>query len=296
MRAVAADSFALARDARLRLASRRYYLGVRAFQRGVIAHRRRRGVSTAWEGVRIFGYHRVVDEPDDVLAVSPRAFARHMEMLAGAGVEPITLERAIDLLRRPVEGRYAVVTFDDAYHDNLEHALPVLERLGIPGTIFAPTSIVSGHSTYYWYDRPPRALGWDELRDLAAGGVLDVQPHTGTHPRLPALSDADAQREIGASKLELEARLGRPATVFSYPAGLYGDREVRLVREAGYRAAVSTDPGVNTGTGEAPERLRRTMMFWRDGDDDFAAKLHGVLDEPVALRTAVHRLRARARA
>jgi len=291
---MAVDALAPDSDARLRLSSKTYYLGVRAFQRGVIARRRRAGSQRAWNGVRIFGYHRVVDEPDDVLAISRRTFRRHMELLQEADVEPVSLERALDLLQRPVTGRYAVVTFDDAYHDNLAHAVPVLEELGIPATIFAPTWIVGGNATYYWYDRPPRALTWAELGDLAAGGLVDVQPHTRTHPRLPALAEASARAEIEGSKEDLEAHLGRPGAVFSYPAGLFGDREAAIVRAAGFRAAVSTDPGVNTGGHDDAQRLRRTMIFWGDGEREFVAKRDGLLDAPVALRTAVHRLRSRA--
>ena len=52
------------------------------------------------------------------------------------------------------------------------------------------------------------------------------------------------REEIAASRRELESRLGRPVTRRSptRPA-LFGERERRLVAEAGYTAAVSCEPG-----------------------------------------------------
>jgi peptidoglycan/xylan/chitin deacetylase (PgdA/CDA1 family) len=79
-------------------------------------------------------------------------------------------------------------------------------------------------------------------------------------------------------------------TTFCYPGGLYGDRDARLVREAGYRAAFTTHPGVNDGS-EPPERLKRTLVYWEDSDSDFRAKLDGLLDAPPALRAWLYRRR-----
>jgi hypothetical protein len=42
-----------------------------------------------------------------------------------------------------------------------------------------------------------------------------------------------------------EPRLA-PVTLFCYPAGLYGPRDRALVAEAGFRAACTCEPGLNT--------------------------------------------------
>src|SRR4051794_15375299 len=75
-----------------------------------------------WRGVRILGYHRVAAAPRAPLAVSPRGFREQMEAVTCSGHEPISLARAVELLRSPVDGCYVCVTFDDGYRDNLEHA------------------------------------------------------------------------------------------------------------------------------------------------------------------------------
>jgi peptidoglycan/xylan/chitin deacetylase (PgdA/CDA1 family) len=268
------------------------YLAMRAYTRARIA-RGRLLPRPAWSGVRVLGYHRISDSRH-VLSVRPASFKQQLETTLDSGAVPLSVTEALDRLDRgESDGRFFCVTFDDGYLDNLEHAVPVLRELGVPATIFVPTRIIDGDATYHWFDAPPPALTWPQLRFLTEEGLVDVQAHTRTHPWLPHVDEERARDEIAGSKRELEERLGRPATVFCYPAGLYGDRDVRLVREAGYRAAFTTDPGVNHPD-QPRELLRRTLVYWEDGPVDFRAKLDGLLDTPPALRGLLYRRRASA--
>ncbi|MDX6696625.1 MAG: hypothetical protein QOE65_22 [Solirubrobacteraceae bacterium] len=271
------------------------YLAMRAYERARML-RARLGRAPDWAGVRILGYHRIARDGHD-LSVRPEAFRSQMAALREAGLEPLRLDAALELLDgaavAPPAGRRVCVTFDDAYRDNLEEAGPVLRELEVPATVFVPTAIVDGEASYTWYDDPPPALTWDEIARWASEGLVDFQSHTRTHPRLPHVDAARAREEIFESKRDLEARLDREVTSFCYPAGLWGERDARLVREAGYRAGVTTDPGVNSGN--APmDRLRRTLVYWRDGPFEFGAKLAGHLDRPPALRRLLYRRLARA--
>jgi len=261
-------------------------LAMRAYQKGRLV-RGRLGGAPEWRGVRILGYHRI-SASRDLLAVRPDAFRAQLEEALSAGLEPIPLTRALDLLERPVEGRYLCVTFDDGYRDNLELAEPILRELRVPATIFVPSQVIHGNAGYWWYDAPPPALTWDEARELVAGGLVDVQAHTRTHPRLPALDEERAREEIGGCKDEIEAEVGYQVTSFAYPAGLYTERDARLVAEAGYRAGLTTDPGVNPG-GLPMTTLARTLVFWEDSLVDFRGKLAGLLDRPPRLREWLYR-------
>ena len=86
----------------------------------------------------------------------------------------------------------------------------------------------------------------DQLVALRNAG-MDIGGHTMTHPILSKLDDASARNEIGGGREQLAAWLGEPPTVFAYPNGVpsqdYGDRDVALVRGAGFQAAVSTARG-----------------------------------------------------
>ena len=246
----------------------------------------------AWSGVRILGYHRIATAVDS-LSVSPARFREQMRAVAESGAEPIRLDRAIELLRSPVPGRYVCVTFDDGYRDNLLAAAPVLAELDIPATIFVPSRIIDGDASFHWYEDPPPALSWNDVGELVAGGLVDVQSHTLTHPLLPQVDAERSYEEIAGSKRAIEAHVPYSLTSFCYPAGLYGAREVEFVRSAGYAAAVTTNPGVNSGGGDLLE-LRRTLVYGADDMRTFRAKLDGVLDGETLLRRALHARRSRA--
>lgn len=254
------------------------YRAMRGYQRARLARAQLLHRRSTWQGVRVLGYHRVAAGRGS-LTVAPTVFREQMEAVRACGAQIVRLADALDLLARgPVEGRWLAVTFDDGYADNVENAEGVLAGLGIPATVFLPTSVIDGRTTYYWFgDRRPRALSWDEIRDAAGRGTLDFQSHTRTHPWLPDVSEEQARDEIFGSRSDLAEQLGTTPSSLCYPGGLYSPREERLVAEAGYRAGVTTTPGVNTG-GEAS--LRRTLVYGEDSAEVFGAKLAGVLDRP----------------
>jgi peptidoglycan/xylan/chitin deacetylase (PgdA/CDA1 family) len=240
------------------------------------------GIDLWQSGLRVLCYHRV--SPDnDGLCVTPSAFRSQMELVLGARAEPLTLDDAVDRLHDGTLGRHLCVTFDDGYHDNLEHAIPVLRDLGIPATIFIPSKLIDGTAPVYWYEKPPPLLTWRELRGISQDGLVAIGAHSRTHRALPALPDDEAWDEVAGSRSDVEERLGRPVTSFAYPAGLYGEREVRMVREAGYRAGLTCDPGAN-GPGQRSHALRRLIIEPRDNLKMFEAKLTGLLDEPWGVR------------
>lgn len=274
------------------LKPRIYYRAVDRYERVRTAWPGRDKPSADQYGVRILGYHRISDD-DDVLAVRRDEFRRQMEAVLACGGHVVRLDAAVDLLTHPLEGLYICVTFDDGYRDTLDYAAPVLRELGIPATVFLPTAMIDGRMTYSWYRGvPPASLDWDGVTELVADGSIDVQSHSRTHPRLPALDERRAFAELSGSKDDIERHVGTPVSSFCYPAGLYGPRDAKLVLESGYRSAVTCRPGLNQ-TGVDPTQLFRNLVGWSDDLQRFTAKLAGRLDTPSRLTGAMQRWRAK---
>jgi peptidoglycan/xylan/chitin deacetylase (PgdA/CDA1 family) len=86
-----------------------------------------------------------------------------------------------------------------------------------------------------------------QIRRLSSEG-MEIGGHTVSHPILALLDDERARLEIVRGKRLLEEITDAPVRVFAYPVGKpardYGSRDVQLVRDAGFTAAVSTTPGV----------------------------------------------------
>jgi peptidoglycan/xylan/chitin deacetylase (PgdA/CDA1 family) len=66
-------------------------------------------------------------------------------------------ELSRSLLDGSVPDGAVVVTFDDGYADNLHNAKPLLERYGVPATIFISSGFL-GSEKEYWWDELDRLL------------------------------------------------------------------------------------------------------------------------------------------
>ena len=179
-------------------------------------------------------YHAVSATWDHALSVEPEAFERQLERFLRRGYEPASAERAAE-----GRGRLLHVTFDDAYV-SVRAALPILERLGVPATIFAcadyaedgrPLDVAELRADAERLPAELATMAWDELRELAGRGI-EIGSHTVSHPHLTQLGDAELERELTESRERLEEALGRPCRVLAYP---YGDED-RRVQEAAERA------------------------------------------------------------
>ena len=241
-------------------------------------------------GIRILFYHRVSSDRDE-LAVDPRKFREQMEHLVEGGYRVLDMLQVAELLDAgEIPERTLGLNFDDGYLDVAEHALPVLAEHGFRATVYIATGVTDGRTSFGWYSRQPPLLDWSEIAELDRSGTLEFEAHSVTHPNLLATGDERAAREIEDSKSELEAHLGRPVSAFSYPAGLFGERERRLVAAAGYRVAVSCEPGVNLPHTDR-FALRRRQVDARDRLFDFRAKVTGGHDSPLPLRGIYRALR-----
>lgn len=239
----------------------------------------------AERGLRIIYWHRIAASRDQ-LAIHPRRFRHQMELIHRSG------QRVVDLHALPDESldtndNLLALTFDDGYHDFLDEVLPELQRRRWPATVFVVPQAVEGRARFPWYGREehPRLLTWDEMRQIERTGLVRFEPHTLSHPYLPAESDESAWREIAGSKAAVEDALNRPSRLFCYPGGFYTRRDVEMVERAGYAAAFGCEYGVNRRPWHW-YRLRRTIADKYDSSLVFGARLGGGTDHAPLGRAA----------
>jgi peptidoglycan/xylan/chitin deacetylase (PgdA/CDA1 family) len=180
--------------------------------------------------------------------------------------------------RMQLPAKALIITIDDGHRSN--HALKsVIEKHGVPVTIFVCSGII-GTQRRFWFLHSPttavvqqlkavtdaerlttlqsagfeettefadrQALSDAELTDLT--GLVDFQSHTVFHPILPRCSAAKAEFEIAGSKGDLEGRFGNRIYALAYPNGSYSERDADLASKAGYRCALTLDRGFNSTT------------------------------------------------
>lgn len=105
----------------------------------------------------IFTLHRVLPgapadfSPNAILQIEPDFLVYVIERVRALGMDIVTLDEAVERLGARAKGRpFVVLTFDDAYRDNLVYALPILQKHEAPFTLYVPTAFVDGVGEIWW--------------------------------------------------------------------------------------------------------------------------------------------------
>ena len=87
-------------------------------------------------------------------------------------------------------------------------------------------------------------VSWNMLRKAIKEKRLDIASHTVDHFRLDCLNESEILFQLKKSKLRIEQELAIKCHYFCYPNGNYNDLSIKKLKEAGYRAAFTTDVGM----------------------------------------------------
>jgi len=181
------------------------------------------------------------------LTISADQFEHQMQQLARQGYVGIS---PADWLHRVRDGRELpnkpiLLTFDDAYADTAQYALPILKRYGFSAAVFVVTRHIGG--TNAWDEATGsgtlKLMSAEQIRHWASQGI-EFGAHGRTHADLSKLSPDECANEIVGSKNDLATLLGLPVVSFAYPYGIYNKTICDLVRTQ-FDLAFSTEQGVN---------------------------------------------------
>jgi len=241
-------------------------------------------------------------------------------------------------------GKLISVTFDDGYLDNFEVALPILERYGVPATIFVTSDLIEGSTIPWWFALEDHILQsdkvafdwkgtryefslsstadryrcWDRLYHLFRSSTLkdsreliellkldqqgnsqfarfpthlkikefdrhpliDIQPHSSSHPVLALETPGDAESQIRGSKEYFESLLEKSCNLFAYPFGdpaSTSKREVELAKKLGFSIAVTSNQGhIREENLKSLYSLPRINIDYFDDLSRFIDKLKGL--------------------
>ena len=194
--------------------------------------------------VFVLCYHDFRDKPNR-WSITPQRLEAHLQTLKVLGFTFLTVSEAVDLLTGRWEGsppkRAVVITVDDGFHSAYTVLFPLLKRYNAKATLFVYTN---------WIGKGNGALTWEQLREMAQSGLVEIASHTVTHTyprRLKRKLSYDQYRrrmkwEFEQSKRELEQRLGVKVSGIAYPGGHVDGTVKALAQQAGYRWAATINP------------------------------------------------------
>ncbi len=238
----------------------------------------------------ILMYHRVSEECAGVCSptinVTPARLKEQLSGLLERGFTPWPLERLLRAAEQnePVPAKVFAVTFDDGFVNNLTAALPILQELNVPATIFLATAFLDSPTPFPNDNWPGagaegvtadawRPLTTDECRALQASGLISLGAHTHTHQffvERPAEFRADLARCVSI----LRERFGVERPTFSFPFGLASPELVAIAKESGVCCGLMTRPDC-VRPGEDPFCWGRFGVTTADTAGTLAAKLGG---------------------
>lgn len=148
----------------------------------------------------IWTYHRVLPEAGNA-AVSQTVFRQQVELLLRRDFSFIDTQGLKDYLdgKLPSDKKYAILTFDDGWADNLFYATPVLDEHSIRAVLALNTGLVNDSEINRSIDdymivdskealgnaviegRKDAFLTWPELEKMRDGGLWDIQAHGDSH-------------------------------------------------------------------------------------------------------------------
>ncbi len=236
------------------------------------------GVHTSgYQTLAILCYHRFGPNRSKMV-VTPEDFKAQMAYLHAHGYRVVPLSDVHGFLKGQavLPKRAVAITIDDGYRSAYDVAYPILKKYGFPATLFVYSDFIGARD----------ALGWKEMKEMTASGLVDIQPHSKTHLSL-ALRLSDEGDEAYRKRVDEELRvsgqkigkaLGLPLHTFAYPYGDSNDVVVDRVRSAGYGAGVTVSAGGNPAFGN-PFRLRRTMIYGNRDMNAFIGSLRVFTEE-----------------
>ena len=194
--------------------------------------------------------------PSD-MDISPARFARQLSWLSRwRRVVPLTATLSSRSRRRDL-----AITFDDGFRDNLTVALPLLEKFGVPMTLFVAAGFIDQEEY----------LSEEELREISQHPLITIGSHGFWHRHFNRLTPDDARFELIESKGVLEAVIGKKVELMAWPFGECNQELERLCAECGYQAAWSVWKGNNSNYARWRVPLGRRDHMMR-----FVAKASGV--------------------
>lgn len=205
--------------------------------------------------ILMYHYIRITPEGDTLgqnLSVTPTNFSAQMKWLKENNYATLNLVDLADPNKKAIskiiydKKKPIVITFDDGYEDAYTNAWPTLKENNFTGTFFIIRNFV-GRAEY---------MNQNQI-DILSDAGMEIGSHTLSHPSLEKLSDENQGTQIFDSK--------ESAKTFCYPSGKYNDTTIALLKEAGYLAAVTTQPGITNQDSNLFE-LPRVRIVNGDGE------------------------------
>ncbi len=189
------------------------------------------------KSIPVIFYHSVSDI-NSRLSVSERNFTQQIRYLYKQGyktISPLNIKKAFLDSRKKI-----IIMFDDGFRDNLENALPILEKYGFTATVFITTKYLGQESVYCSnpIDKKRKMLNKDDILELRNHGWT-IANHFHSHRNLIDLNKEEIIGEFLQAKKILQNIIGHNNSldIVSYPRNKFNQETINILKNLGLKMA-----------------------------------------------------------
>ena len=218
--------------------------------------------------VPVLMYHYISSLPHGAdairrdLTIEPEVFASHLDRIQEMGYQTVTIRAIVENLQTgaPLPRNPIVLTFDDGYVGQYVHAFPALQHRDMVGTFFIVSDFPYSGNTDY--------MDWGMVREMARAG-MEMESHAQWHKTLANRNETYLTGQIENSMRAFQQELGYRPRIISYPGGLYDSETIRVYRDAGFWAGITTLQGKKHHSNDL-FRMRRVRLHGGDKSERVA--------------------------
>jgi peptidoglycan/xylan/chitin deacetylase (PgdA/CDA1 family) len=155
-------------------------------------------------------------------------FRAQMKMLADSGYHTVLPDELLSYLEKgtPLPEKPVMLTFDDTDDDQFTIARPELDKYKFKGVFFLMTVSIGR----------PKYMTKEQIKQLSDEGHT-IGAHTWDHHMVTKYTDVDYPIQLQKPKETIEKIIGKPVRHFAYPFGLWNEKIIQPVKDAGYTSA-----------------------------------------------------------
>ena len=235
----------------------------------------------------ILMYHRIDDRlrPDHLRFIEHKGKRLDLDQMK-TGLDHFKMQlmylkkKGYRTVFEPTGGRKnVIITFDDGYEDNYLNAFPILRDKQFTAIFFLTTDFLNTNQLMSVDQHDAlefnRMLSFKQIQEMIDENMV-IASHTKTHQWLVNLEESQLNLEIKGSQEALRNQFKTTINQFAYPAGMYDQKSLDLVKKT-YQYAYVTSRGHDLSLfNKDPHQIERETISRDDSLFIFKLKLWGI--------------------
>ena len=234
----------------------------------------------ARKGLPILMYHKVSESEIDGITISTEKLKQQFEFILRKGYQTLSFNELAAAIKmgKPLPKRPLILSFDDAYRNFMEYAVPLLKTYGFKASVFIPVGFMG--KTNNWDNGSDPILSAVEIKELTNISSIEFGIHSYLHRSYAELDPVGMKNDLDLCIQTLDYHNIPFVRVLAYPYGGYPKKDPQLkakmkeiFRTSRLQFALRIGNRINRWPLKDPYELKRIDIKGTDNFYTFRTKL-----------------------